>query len=474
MAAAAGVLASAVDAVVAQDLTMLSVSELQEQYAAVAPQVQRLTGFGAAVLAELQSRTRGMLPAGDGRTRPLPGWVAEAGGDSAAAAGRMLRVGAALEAGLPRVAAAVLDGTVPFVRAEVLTRLVGKIDAQALREAEPELIEVARRLDPTQLAHWVRHQLATWVEPAVEDDEASAHAARYLKTRTQRDGSVWGSFRLAAGDAEPVLTALEPLARKQGDEDNRSAAQRRADALVAVCEQVLRFGELPDAGGFRPQLSYVLPADWAARRAGEHDCGDCSRCPQHRPPTFAELVAAGLPTPAPTAAGNRDSAGAQSAAPHEVGTTEAAAAGPARVLPASHSCAVAAWTGPQTRGRIETMLCDARITRVLLNSLGQVTNLQPLRDNVTKAQRRALAARDVGCAARGCTRPPAFCDAHHLQALADGGPSTLDNLVLLCRRHHVLWHLGKIDLTDLTVPWITERLGTGPPGRSSPRTRSLT
>jgi uncharacterized small protein (DUF1192 family) len=448
MAAAAGVLASAVDAVVAQDLTVLSVLELQERYAAVAPQVQRLNGFGAAVLAELQSRTGGMLPTGDGRARPLPGWVAEAGGDSASAAVRMLRVGAALEEGLPRVAAAVLDGTVPFVRAEVLTRLVGKIDAQALREAEPELIEVARRLDPTQLAHWVRHQLATWVEPLIEDDETAAHAARYLKTRTQRDGSVWGSFRLPAGEAENVLTVIEPLARKQGDEDGRSAAQRRADALVEVCEQVLRFGELPDAGGFRPQLSYVLPADWAARRTAEHDCRDCSRCPQHRPPTFAELVAAGLPTPSPTAA--------------EAGT------GPARVLPASHSCAVAAWTGPQTRGRIETMLCDARITRVLLNSVVQVTGLQPLRDTVTKAQRRALAARDVGCAARGCTRPPAFCDAHHLQALTDGGPSTLDNLVLLCRRHHVLWHLGKIDLTDLTVPWITEPAATGPPSRSSP------
>jgi predicted restriction endonuclease len=39
-----------------------------------------------------------------------------------------------------------------------------------------------------------------------------------------------------------------------------------------------------------------------------------------------------------------------------------------------------------------------------------------------------------------------MCDAHHLQHRADGGDTTMDNLVLLCRRHHVLWHLGKIDL----------------------------
>ena len=133
--------------------------------------------------------------------------------------------------------------------------------------------------------------------------------------------------------------------------------------------------------------------------------------------------------------------------------------------PAEHACAVAAWTGPQTRARIETALCDARITRVLLDSTGQVTGLEKLSDSVTTAQRRALAARDGGCAARGCTRPPASCDAHHLVHRADGGQTSMHNLVLLCRRHHVLWHLGKITLRDLYVPWRADATSTGPPGR---------
>jgi hypothetical protein len=150
--AAAAILASAVDTVVAEDLSLLSVQGLQERYAAVAPQVQRLTGFGGAVLAELQARTGGLLPTADGKPRPLPGWVAEAAGDSAPAAGRMLRVASALQAGLPRVAQAVLDGHVPFVRAEVLTRLVGKIEPSALAEAEPGLLVTAQVMDPQQLA----------------------------------------------------------------------------------------------------------------------------------------------------------------------------------------------------------------------------------------------------------------------------------------------------------------------------------
>jgi hypothetical protein len=109
---------------------------------------------------------------------------------------------------------------------------------------------------------------------------------------------------------------------------------------------------------------------------------------------------------------------------------------------------------------------------VLLDRLGQVAGLESLTDSVTPAQRRALIARDVQCVARGCTRPPAMCDVHHLTARADGGATTLSNLVLLCRRHHVLWHLGKITLTDLHVPWL-DVAPSAPPGHRPRRRRSF-
>jgi len=292
-------------------------------------------------------------------------------------------------------------------------------------------VRVASGRDPVQLGAWVQHLIATHCEPALDADEADAHAARYLQTSRGADGSVKGRFSLAAGDGEAVLTAIEALARKQGDADERSAGQRRADALVDLAEQVLRHGDLPDHGGHRPQLSYVLPADWAARQDGRGHCPTCSRCPQHRPASLADTVTAALPG--------------------QPG------------VPAEHACARAAWTGPCTRARMEALLCDARITRVLLDGPGQVRGLETLTDSVTPSQRRALAARDLGCAARGCTRPPAMCDAHHLQSLADGGPTALANLVLLCRRHHVLWHLGKITLSDLHVPWHPDSTGSDPP-----------
>ena len=436
------------EAVVATDLALLPVEQLQQQYAALTPLVQRLEAFTGALLAELSSRGGGRVPTPDGRGRTLAGWAAETSRDSPAGAGRRVQLATLLRTGLPQVAAAVLSGEVGPAQGDVLTRLVGRIDPASLAEAEPDLVTTARLMDPAQLAAYVRHQIATWVEPVLDEDERRAHDRRYLRTRTQGDGSLWGSFLLPAGDGESLLTALEPLARRTELSDHRSAAQRRADALVDVAEQVLRHGDLPDAVGHRPQLTYVLPADWAARQADQHTCGDCRRCPQHPAPSFAALVAAGVP-----ARGGAELAG--STAP-EPGST-----GPA--LPASHACAVAAWTGPQTRTRVETLLCDARITRVLLDRLGQVRSLESLSDSVTGAQRRALAARDRGCAARGCTRPPAVCDAHHLTRRADGGGTTMDNLVLLCRRHHVLWHLGKTTLEQLYVPWLTERARRPPP-----------
>ena len=48
----------------------------------------------------------------------------------------------------------------------------------------------------------------------------------------------------------------------------------------------------------------------------------------------------------------------------------------------------------------------------------------------------ALVLRDQHCRYPGCDRPPDWCDAHHIHHYANGGPTTLDNLTLLCTRHH--------------------------------------
>ena len=58
----------------------------------------------------------------------------------------------------------------------------------------------------------------------------------------------------------------------------------------------------------------------------------------------------------------------------------------------------------------------------------------------TAALRDALAQCDQGCAFPGCDRPPRYCHAHHRISWLDGGQTKLDNLCLLCERHHVIVH----------------------------------
>ena len=135
-------------------------------------------------------------------------------------------------------------------------------------------------MDPSQLGQWVSHQIATHCEPALDDEQARAHDRRFLLHRREADGSLHGRFRLSREDSETFLSALEPLARRNVTDDDRTAGQRRADALVELGEQVLRQGTLPEAGGLRPQLTYVLPADWAA---AQQQRAACTACGLNRP-----------------------------------------------------------------------------------------------------------------------------------------------------------------------------------------------
>jgi hypothetical protein len=60
---------------------------------------------------------------------------------------------------------------------------------------------------------------------------------------------------------------------------------------------------------------------------------------------------------------------------------------------------------------------------------------------VPSAMRRALEVRDGGCRFPGCNNRR-WVDAHHIRHWAAGGETKLENLILLCRRHHRLLHEG--------------------------------
>ena len=86
------------------------------------------------------------------------------------------------------------------------------------------------------------------------------------------------------------------------------------------------------------------------------------------------------------------------------------------------------------------LACDARIIPAVLGSASEPLDLGRASPTVSQAQRRALILRDRGCAFPSCERPARHCHAHHVIPWSQGGPTDLNNLVLLCGLHHRLIH----------------------------------
>jgi len=95
-----------------------------------------------------------------------------------------------------------------------------------------------------------------------------------------------------------------------------------------------------------------------------------------------------------------------------------------------------------TAETVRRIACDAGVIPAVLGGQSQVLDLGRERRLFTGPIRRALVVRDRGCAFPGCDRPPRWCDGHHIRHWADGGPTCLDNALLVCGFHHRLLHHG--------------------------------
>jgi 5-methylcytosine-specific restriction endonuclease McrA len=80
------------------------------------------------------------------------------------------------------------------------------------------------------------------------------------------------------------------------------------------------------------------------------------------------------------------------------------------------------------------LACDSSRVTMTHGPDGRLLSVGRRTRTIPPSLRRALNHRDAGCRFPGCGLR--FCDAHHVKHLADGGETRLDNLVLLCRRHH--------------------------------------
>ncbi|MDJ0961459.1 MAG: DUF222 domain-containing protein [Acidimicrobiia bacterium] len=103
--------------------------------------------------------------------------------------------------------------------------------------------------------------------------------------------------------------------------------------------------------------------------------------------------------------------------------------------------------GAVSRATLEQICCSATITRIVTAGESIILDVGRKERTATPAQRRAVARRDKHCIAPSCRRSPRWCDVHHIIPWDDFGETNLDNLVLLCRRHHTLVHNTKWTVT---------------------------
>ncbi|MBI5735697.1 MAG: DUF222 domain-containing protein [Mycolicibacterium neoaurum] len=113
------------------------------------------------------------------------------------------------------------------------------------------------------------------------------------------------------------------------------------------------------------------------------------------------------------------------------------------------------FTGPVSTRTAELITCDSTLTSVFVDGAGAPLDVGRAERLFTPLIRKGLAVRDGGCAHPGCGRPVSWCDAHHIQPWSNGGHTSIDNGVLLCRLHHSAIHHGgwQVYLGPDRHPW---------------------
>ncbi|MBA3574851.1 MAG: DUF222 domain-containing protein [Pseudonocardiales bacterium] len=92
--------------------------------------------------------------------------------------------------------------------------------------------------------------------------------------------------------------------------------------------------------------------------------------------------------------------------------------------------------GTLTPASLRMLACDAGVIPAVMNGAGQPLDIGRASRTIPDGLRRAVTARDRGCAHPGCDRPPSWSEIHHIREWQHGGPTDINNLVMLCKAHH--------------------------------------
>ncbi len=285
---------------------------------------------------------------------------------------------------------ALRDGRANDRQAQAVTQVLKKLPAdlgvEAEAKAQATMVEHCDQFDSQYLAGLSRHLLEVVAPEVAEEAEAKrqerelrdAQQARHLNFADDGHGSTTIKGSLPSADAALIKEQIEALAQ-----------QMHRTAL-----------ELRDPGV--PQPSW----------------------PQRRADALVELARRiAIHRDAPKHGGDR---------PHLTILINYD-----DLLNDCHGAGLADGT-QLTAGQLRQYACDAGILPVIMGGPSGVLDVGREQRLVTPDIRHALHVRDQGCVFPGCNRPAADCDAHHIVPWAQGGPTALSNLCLLCKHHHNL------------------------------------
>lgn len=352
------------------------------------------------------------------------------------AGGGLVRLAEALRE-LPETRQGLADGWLSADQARVIARRVGHLPrSEELRgTAERLLLTRARDLDATDLDRGWPTVVAE-IDPdhrLLGDDlslpraERAAHRARFLGFCDDEFGGVWLKGYGSAEDVELVTSTLMPLAAPvsgtPGDCGGRRADRTTLGDRGEPCPEQGCAHDGRDPRDFGARLWDALVE--ACRRLQTADL-----LPQSHGASPRMMVTI------PLADLRRDLA---------------------------NDCGLLSGGRPLSAGAARRIACDTELIPVVLGAASQVLDVGRAQRLVTTAIWNALVARDQHCVFPGCSRLPEACDAHHVIHWADGGPTSLDNLALLCRRHHTTVHRTA---WRLWIDAITRRPVWSPPARA--------
>jgi hypothetical protein len=434
---------------------------------------------------------------GQGSARTWLKWQTRiSGGAAYAAMAWMRRLG-----GHPAVGDALAAGEISESWAREICDWTDKLPEDVRGDADVFLLGAAaggmELRDLGKLAEAIQRQCAA---PDTDGDD-EGFAGRSVRLDTTFDGAGKLDGNLTPQCAAAVQAVLDALGKRRGPEDERTRGQRLHDALEDACRRLIGSGCLPDRAGQPTQIVLHLDLDrlrglpgapgaeaaWAGQAtAGPgYDC-DAQIVPvvtgRVDPDVLDRLAAAllqdtaagpgqpgGSDIPAaftPASPGQPDAFVPATSAQPGATTDAFAPATPgqpgdadatrrARAERAARQLIVKAaadlLSGPGgLASYLRTRLAPDTVASVSLPlDVGTATEAIPV------YLRRAVAVRDRGCRFPGCDQPVTACQPHHVVPRAQGGPTCLTNLLLLCTFHHLIaihrWGWGIVLHPDGTV-----------------------